>query len=113
VLQVNVPISNSWSGRIWARTGCSFDAKGVGPCEVGDCGNKLQCNGAGGVPPVSLAEFTTGDVDFYDVSFVDGVNVPIEVIFCILQSQITHLLPASLYCGTDSRRADYALGGLH
>jgi hypothetical protein len=76
-----VPFSDSWSGRVWARTGCNFDANGVGPCEVGDCGNKLQCNGAGGVPPVSLAEFTTGDLDFYDVSFVDGANVPIEVIY--------------------------------
>jgi hypothetical protein len=96
---------------MWARTGCSFDEKGVGPCEVGDCGNKLQCNGAGGVPPVSLAEFTIGDTDFYDVSFVDGANVPIEVILCILQpilyfqshseSQINHLLLVSLCCGTE------------
>jgi hypothetical protein len=79
VFQVNVPVSGTWSGRIWARTGCTFDANGIGPCEVGDCGNKLQCNGAGGVPPVSLAEFTIGDKDFYDVSFVDGLNVPVQV----------------------------------
>jgi hypothetical protein len=42
----------------------------------------LQCNGAGGVPPVTLAEITlngAGGNDFYDVSLVDGFNVPVQV----------------------------------
>jgi hypothetical protein len=42
----------------------------------------LQCNGAGGVPPVTLAEITlngAGGKDFYDVSLVDGFNVPVQV----------------------------------
>ncbi|KAL1557167.1 pathogenesis-related thaumatin-like protein 3.5 [Salvia divinorum] len=42
----------------------------------------IQCSG-GGVPPVSLAEFTIGSgaagKDFYDVSLVDGYNVGISV----------------------------------
>jgi hypothetical protein len=42
----------------------------------------LQCNGAGGVPPVTLVEIRlNGDSgkDFYDVSLVDGFNVPAQV----------------------------------
>jgi hypothetical protein len=42
----------------------------------------LSCNGAGGVPPVTLAEITlngAGGLDFYDVSLVDGFNVPAQV----------------------------------
>ncbi|KAH7847334.1 hypothetical protein Vadar_024844 [Vaccinium darrowii] len=66
-----------WSGRFWARTGCNFDGSGNGKCNTGDCG-KLMCTG-GGIPPVTLAEFTIGsnsnNKDFYDVSLVDGYNV--------------------------------------
>ncbi|KAF7137229.1 hypothetical protein RHSIM_Rhsim07G0235500 [Rhododendron simsii] len=72
------PAPPAWSGRFWARTGCSFDASGNGTCTTGDCGGKLHCTG-GGVPPVTLAEFTIGGgtntMDFYDVSLVDGYNV--------------------------------------
>jgi hypothetical protein len=35
-----------------------------------------------GVPPVSLAEFTlsaSGGLDYYDVSLVDGYNLPVEI----------------------------------
>lgn len=72
--------SPGWSGRIWARTGCSFDqGTGQGPCATGDCGGMLECKGAGGAPPVTLAEFTLGERDFYDVSLVDGYNLPVAV----------------------------------
>ncbi|XP_068654107.1 pathogenesis-related thaumatin-like protein 3.5 [Aristolochia californica] len=67
-----------WSGRFWARTGCSFDDAGNGRCSTGDCGSLKCAVGAGGVPPVTLAEFTlqgSGGKDFYDVSLVDGYNV--------------------------------------
>ncbi|XP_010416369.1 PREDICTED: pathogenesis-related protein 5-like [Camelina sativa] len=70
-----------WSGRFWARTGCNFDASGHGNCVTGDCGGVLKCNG-GGVPPVTLAEFTLvgdGGKDFYDVSLVDGYNVEMGI----------------------------------
>ncbi|MCO5591884.1 hypothetical protein L7F22_045877 [Adiantum nelumboides] len=71
-----------WSGRLWGRTGCSFDSSGKGTCMTGDCGGQLACNGAGGSPPVTLAEFTLGAAgkpDFYDVSLVDGYNVGMAV----------------------------------
>ncbi|KAL8138316.1 hypothetical protein V2J09_004317 [Rumex salicifolius] len=69
-----------WSGRIWARTGCDFDGSGNGTCETGRCGTELQCKGSG-EPPATLAELTLGTTtsDFYDVSLVDGFNVPVTV----------------------------------
>ncbi|CAN6452714.1 unnamed protein product [Victoria cruziana] len=69
-----------WSGRIWARTGCNFDSEGNGTCLTGDCGASLECNGRGGQPPVTLFEITLGDGnldDYYDISLVDGYNLPI------------------------------------
>ncbi|XP_022753152.1 thaumatin-like protein [Durio zibethinus] len=67
-----------WSGRIWGRTGCKFDKNGNGPCQTGDCDNTLKCNG-GGKTPASLSEFTLATLDFYDVSLVDGFNLPLSV----------------------------------
>ncbi|KAK4387451.1 Thaumatin-like protein 1 [Sesamum angolense] len=73
-----------WSGRFWGRTGCSFDpATGQGSCATGDCGsNQMECNGGGATPPATLAEFTVGSgagQDFYDVSLVDGYNLPMLI----------------------------------
>ncbi|RZC14825.1 pathogenesis-related protein 5-like [Glycine soja] len=70
-----------WSGRFWGRTGCNFDDAGIGKCLTGDCAGGMKCTG-GGVPPVTLAEFTIGTgsaQDFYDVSLVDGYNVAMGV----------------------------------
>ena len=39
-------------------------------------------NGAGAIPPASLVEFTlsvSGGNDFYDVSLVDGFNLPLSI----------------------------------
>lgn len=77
---VRIPSAPGWSGRIWARTGCIFDASGAGKCQTGDCGGRLECGGIGAAPPVSLFEITLGqgnETDFYDVSFVDGYNLPL------------------------------------
>jgi hypothetical protein len=79
---LTVTVPSTWGGRFWARTYCTFSASGTGSCETGDCGGVLACNGAGGTPNVTLAEFTLGggtSSDFYDVSFVDAFNVPITV----------------------------------
>ncbi|KAG2635949.1 pathogenesis-related thaumatin-like protein 3.5 [Panicum virgatum] len=72
-----------WSGRIWARTGCVFDADGAGVCQTGDCGGQMECRGAGATPPATLFEVTldgSGGLDFYDVSLVDGYNLPVVAI---------------------------------
>ncbi|XP_022145284.1 thaumatin-like protein 1b [Momordica charantia] len=69
-----------WSGRFWGRTDCNFDGAGRGVCVTGDCGSgEIECNGAGAAPPATLAEFTLGSTDFYDVSLVDGYNLPMIV----------------------------------
>ncbi|CAJ1952060.1 unnamed protein product [Sphenostylis stenocarpa] len=69
-----------WGGRVWARLGCSFDAAGKGECITGDCGGVLFCDGLGGTSPATLAEITIGaDQTFYDVSLVDGYNLPISI----------------------------------
>ncbi|CAL9187690.1 unnamed protein product [Musa hybrid cultivar] len=67
-------------GRIWGRTGCSFDGSGRGRCQTGDCGGVLSCT-AYGSPPNTLAEFALNqfnNLDFFDISLVDGFNVPMD-----------------------------------
>lgn len=74
-------LPTEWGGRFWGRTGCVFDADGKGSCETADCG-KAKCGGAGGKPPATLAEFQIagfGGKDFYDISLVDGYNLPMSV----------------------------------
>ncbi|GAB2291958.1 hypothetical protein Dimus_026207 [Dionaea muscipula] len=72
-----------WSGRFWGRTGCNFGgSSSPGFCATGDCGSgQVACGGAGAEPPATLAEFTlgSGGLDFYDVSLVDGYNLPLLV----------------------------------
>ncbi|GAB4826052.1 hypothetical protein Ancab_008922 [Ancistrocladus abbreviatus] len=77
---VKILTVSGWSGRIWARTGCQFDSSGIGTCLTGDCGGRLECDGLGATPPASLFEITLGkgtDQDYYDVSIVDGYNLPL------------------------------------
>ncbi|KAE8798914.1 thaumatin-like protein 1b [Hordeum vulgare] len=78
-----LPFPTGWSGRLWARTGCAQDAAGRFACATGDCGTgTLECAGRDGATPATLAEFTLdggGHNDFYDVSLVDGYNLPILV----------------------------------
>lgn len=77
---ITIPSTPGWSGRMWARTGCTFDVTGSGSCQTGDCGGRLECNGIGATPPASLFEITLGVgelKDFYDVSIVDGYNLPL------------------------------------
>jgi hypothetical protein len=73
-----IDLPGNWGGRFWGRTGCN--AQGAA-CATGDCARGTQCGGAGGIPPASLAEFTNvqNGQDFYDVSLVDGYNLPIRI----------------------------------
>lgn len=60
------PFAADWQGRFWARESC----------------NGESCAIAGAANPASLAEFTfkgSGGFDYYDVSFVDGYNLPISI----------------------------------
>ncbi|KAF2750042.1 Osmotin, thaumatin-like protein [Sporormia fimetaria CBS 119925] len=81
-------VSEDWQGRVWGRTNCSFNDAGTGPangrrkaCGSGDCYGVLQCV-VGGDVPVSLAEMTLDAGDghtYYDISLVDGYNLPIAI----------------------------------
>ena len=53
---VNVSIPDGWIGSWSPRTGCEFNAAGVGECEVGDCGGFLACDNDSGIMP---ANYTT------------------------------------------------------
>ncbi|MFF2527233.1 thaumatin family protein [Streptomyces liangshanensis] len=81
--RVSVDVPSGWVGRFWGRTGCSFDGAGNGHCETGDCAGGFQCTGSGATP-ATLAEFALsapkpGAMDFYDVSMVDGSNLPMYI----------------------------------
>ncbi|KAL6641207.1 hypothetical protein ACP70R_019388 [Stipagrostis hirtigluma subsp. patula] len=79
----------TWNGRFWARTGCNFTGSGgrgatAAACVTGDCGGRLACNGSAGAPPATLVEVDlredrTKGGSSYDVSLVDGYNLPVAV----------------------------------
>ncbi|CBI34740.3 unnamed protein product, partial [Vitis vinifera] len=76
---LNVPAGTKMA-RIWGRTNCHFDASGRGRCDTGDCGGVLNCQGWGS-PPNTLAEYALnqfGNKDFFDISLVDGFNIPMD-----------------------------------
>ena len=85
-----------WSGRIWPRTGCTFEASGLCTgftpcCTSGSCltADKktfgLACLDSG-IPPVGIIELTfdaaggLGPYDTYDVSFVDGWGESMSIV---------------------------------
>jgi hypothetical protein len=77
-LTISVPAH--WNGRFWGRTGCVF-RDGRGHCQSGDCGGRYQCTGNGAIP-ATLAEYDMNawdGLDFYDVSMVDGSNLPMFI----------------------------------
>jgi hypothetical protein len=78
---VTISTPNNLNTRFWGRTGCTFNSKGVGHCQTGDCSGRFQCKGWGTIP-ATLAEvnFDAWDnLDFYDVSMVDGSNLPMYI----------------------------------
>ncbi|XP_060173116.1 thaumatin-like protein [Lycium barbarum] len=75
-----VQTNSTTHGRIWGRTNCNFDASGRGRCQTGDCKGLLECQD-NGKPPSTLAEYAFnqfGNKDFFDISLVDGFNLPME-----------------------------------
>lgn len=78
---LSILIPDHWDVRMWARIGCSFNSAGVGSCLSGGCG-KFQCGSTWGEFPSTLAEFNLNawnSMDFYDVSLVEGNNLPMWV----------------------------------
>jgi Thaumatin family len=78
---LSIKVPGQWNGRFWARTGCRFDKQGRGHCQTGGCNGLFQCKGYGAIP-ATLAEYDMDaydHLDFYDVSMVDGSNVPLYI----------------------------------
>jgi Thaumatin family len=78
---VTITTPNNLNTRFWGRTGCVFNRAGVGHCQTGDCGGLFQCKGWGTIP-ATLAEVNFDaweGLDFYDVSMVDGSNLPMWI----------------------------------
>jgi hypothetical protein len=78
---VTITTPNNLNTRFWGRTGCVFNSAGVGHCQTGDCGGLFQCKGWGTIP-ATLAEVNFDaweHLDFYDVSMVDGANLPMWI----------------------------------
>ncbi|KAK7018285.1 thaumatin-like protein, partial [Favolaschia claudopus] len=100
---VSFSVPDNWTaGRIWPRTQCDFSSNpGPNSCVTGGCNGGLECDPhtGTGVPPATVAEFTLsggGTTDNYDVSLVDGFNVPITVtntVGCDIPSCPTDLNP--------------------
>ncbi|KAI0661525.1 Osmotin thaumatin-like protein [Cubamyces menziesii] len=84
---VSFSVPDNWqAGRIWGRRDCDFSTGTPGPtqCLDGGCNGGLECdpNTGTGVPPATVAEFTlgiNGAPDNYDVSLVDGYNLPVRI----------------------------------
>ncbi|KAK0655525.1 thaumatin family-domain-containing protein [Cercophora newfieldiana] len=103
-------VSPNWQGRVWGRTNCSFNDEGTGPsslngvngngasCTTGDCFGRLDCQFSGQVPS-TLAEFNLiggvgGKQTFYDISLVDGYNLPLGVVY--IPAKNTTFIPPNL-----------------
>jgi hypothetical protein len=78
---LTITVPGDWNARLWGRTGCRFDGAGRGRCVTGGCGAVYQCRGWGAIPS-TLAEYDLDaydHLDFYDVSMVDGSNLPMYI----------------------------------
>jgi hypothetical protein len=78
---VTFTVAHDWNARLWGRTVCHFNAAGRGACQTGDCGGRFECSGWGTIP-ATLAEYDLDSydhLDFYDVSMVDGSNLPMYI----------------------------------
>ncbi|CAE6505793.1 unnamed protein product [Rhizoctonia solani] len=82
-----------WTGgHIWGRRECDFSSgnsppdtnTSMGGCVSGGCPGGLYCTGLGS-PPTTHAEWTLapGDstgADYYDISIIQGFNLPVQVV---------------------------------
>jgi hypothetical protein len=110
-------VSPDWQGRVWGRTNCTVNGDSCA-CETGDCFNKLDCEFSvsealmkppgfcqllliqdQGATPATLAEFNlaggfNGMQTFYDISLVDGYNIPMAITY--IPAKNTTFIPPNL-----------------
>jgi hypothetical protein len=72
---------NQWTGSIWARTKCCFNASYYFSCETGDCGSGLkECQNPPPALPVTLLNFEIKpSFVSYEVSLNHGHNIPVRI----------------------------------
>lgn len=80
----NLTVGPDWQGRVWGRTNCTTSGD-TASCMTGDCFGKMNCE-YGGKGPATLAEFnlaggTNRQQTFYDISLVDGYNLPLGLVY--------------------------------
>jgi len=90
-------VGPTWQGRAWGRTNCTVNGESAG-CATGDCFGKLDCEFSGAVP-ATLAEFNlaggvSGRQTFYDISLVDGYNLPVGINY--IPAENTTFIPPNL-----------------
>ncbi|TDZ74982.1 Thaumatin-like protein 1 [Colletotrichum trifolii] len=90
-------VGPTWQGRAWGRTNCTVSGESAG-CATGDCFGKLDCEFSGAVPS-TLAEFNlaggvSGRQTFYDISLVDGYNLPVGINY--VPAKNTTFIPPNL-----------------
>jgi hypothetical protein len=82
----SLTVKNGWQVAFWGRTGCS-DAADMN-CATGsarsnvDNKDKLQAGGIGSMYPATKGEIKFdgyGNQDYYDISIVDGYNLPVQI----------------------------------
>ncbi|KAJ3476512.1 hypothetical protein NLG97_g9107 [Lecanicillium saksenae] len=93
----NLIVGSNWQGRVWGRTNCTVNSESCA-CQTGDCFAKLDCEFSGAVP-ATLVEFNlaggvNGMQTFYDISLVDGYNLPIGIEH--IPSDNTSFIPPNL-----------------
>ena len=106
---VSFGVSSTFNGRIWGRQGCNGSSPAA--CSSGSCGGTgLQCAGTTGTVGTSLAEFNldASGTDWYDVSYVDGMDTPIGVTIsnasCVSPNTCTSIVsecPTTVQNGVD------------
>ena len=103
------PVNDGWQGAWFGRTNCSFTGD-LGSCETGNClasdgWGHLNCSGVGSTAPASKGEMNmdlTSGNDFYDVSLVDGYNLPMQITPRDYNQAYVNADPADLFRCTSS-----------
>ncbi|TWU75207.1 hypothetical protein ED733_005065 [Metarhizium rileyi] len=90
-------VAPDWQGRVWGRTNCTVNGESCA-CKTGDCFSKLDCEFSGATP-ATLAEFNlaggvNGMQTFYDISLVDGYNLPMGISY--IPAKNTTYIPPNL-----------------